>query len=77
MNKSPENMRDLPMPEQMRLVLKAFDRKSPAEKIQLFVTAGLMTQPEADEAIARLSTAPTIKPRRSRPGRKTGQSHSA
>ena len=59
---SPETSHEVPMSVKMQRALDALKRLSRAERHQLLVRAGLITEAEAQEALAR--PAPTKKPRR-------------
>ncbi len=62
MSDSTKYSRELPMSVRMQRALDAYRRLSRAEKLQVFVKAGLMTEIEAQQALER--PAPTKKPRR-------------
>jgi hypothetical protein len=62
MSHATEWPQEVPMSVRMQRALDAFDRLSYGEQLQVFVRAGLMTEVEAQEALAR--PAPAKKPRR-------------
>lgn len=62
MANSTETSREVPMSVKMQRALDALKRLSRAERHQLLVKAGLITEIEAQQALER--PAPTKKPRR-------------
>ncbi len=52
---SPQENADVPMATRMQRVLAAIKQMGPQERVELLVQAGLMTNAEAQSAIARLT----------------------
>ena len=53
---STENPQDVPMSVRMRRVLTVVKRMSTADRFQLLVKAGLMTENEAQQAVGKIAT---------------------